>query len=277
MKGDSIMKNPKKSTVISIINLKGGVGKTITAINMAHCLAVFHDLKVLIIDNDKQGNTSKFFGCHSYDNENIADVLLLKCKMKDVIQKTAFENIDIIPSNMRLLQANKEVLLDSSKPQQNRFILGLQSVLSEYDICIFDNAPDINMSVINALTASDDVIIPVKSDEFTFDGVDIMLEQIADIRQYFNPKLKFKGCLLTNYRNNEVNNQSRALFKDKHKLFETKIRWTDKVDESTFAKMPIVNYSRRCGAARDYIAFVNEYLETVAESGTKGSGTNAKV
>lgn len=114
MKGDSIMKNPKKSTVISIINLKGGVGKTITAINMAHCLAVFHDLKVLIIDNDKQGNTSKFFGCHSYDNENIADVLLLKCKMKDVIQKTAFENIDIIPSNMRLLQANKEVLLDST-------------------------------------------------------------------------------------------------------------------------------------------------------------------
>lgn len=250
---------------ISIINLKGGVAKTLTADSMAHILATYHGARVLLIDNDKQGNTSKAFGVHSYDDKSISDVLTARrLDPWEVIRKTRFENIDVMPANMTLIRANMEVLMDSTRPQQTRLRAALNTIATEnfYDYCIIDNAPDINISTINALVASDEVIIPIKIDEYAFDGLAELKEQIDNTRDDLNPRLRLAGCLITCFQRTDADRQGEAWLQDKpeYPVFKTHIRYSEKVTESTFAKSPIAEYSRRSAAAMDYIAFVREYL-----------------
>ena len=250
-------------TVLSFINLKGGVAKTVSAINTAYLLAAVEKKKVLLIDNDKQGNATKFFGLHDYDRPSIADLLTVKgMDASTVIRHTAYENLDLIPSNMSLLKANKEVLMDCSRPQQTRLERALQGVWEQYDYCVIDNPPDINMSVINALAITNDVIVPVKIDKFAFDGLDELLEQLEDVRE-FNPRLTFAGCLITMYYPSDVCMQEREWLSEagKYRLFRTHIRRTEKVDQSTYAA-PLYLFSRWCGASKDYVSFVSEYLQS---------------
>lgn len=250
--------------VISVINLKGGVAKTITSANIAHILAAVHNQRVLLIDNDKQGNSSKMFGLHSYDRPSVAEVMTRRgIDLKEIISPTKYENLHIISANMTLLKANLQVMLDTTRPQQTRFKTALKSIHEDYDYCIIDNAPDINISTINALVASTDIIIPLKIDKFAFDGLAELKEQIDNTREDLNPELSLKGCLVTSYQNNEVNNQGEAWLRNQrdYPVFNTHIRRTEKIDESTFATMPILEYSKRCGAAKDYLEFVEEYLD----------------
>lgn len=258
---------------ISVINLKGGVAKTTTAVNIAHILAVVHNMRVLIVDNDKQGNASKMFNLHDYNKPSIAEVLTERnIDMDTIICSTKYPNLDILPANMSLLKANLEVMMDQQRPQQTRFKKALESIENDYDYCIIDNAPDINIATINALVASDEVLIPIKIDKFAFDGLAELKEQIDNVREDLNPNLNFIGCLVTSYQNNEVNNQGKEWLRNQedYPLFEKHIRRSEKVDESTFASIPIIEYSRRSGAAIDYIRFVKEYLE-VSNSDTKSN------
>ena len=258
---------------ISIINLKGGVAKTISAANIAHILATVHGKRVLLIDNDKQGNISKMFGLHGYDNPTIADLLTQRAaNMHEIIAPSQYPTLDIITANMTLLKANLQVMLDTSRPQQTRLKTALKAVEGDYDYCIIDCAPDLNISTINALVASDDVLIPIKIDKFAFDGLAELKEQIDNTREDLNQALVLRGCFVTSYQNNDVNRQGEAWLREQpdYPLFNTHIRRTEKVDESTFARTPIVEYSRRCGAARDYLALVSEYLEIVSDSDTTG-------
>lgn len=131
------------------------------------------------------------------------------------------------------------------------------------------------MSVINALTAGDDVIIPVKVDKFTFDGVDEMLQCIRQVQENFNPKLAFCGCVITSFRNNEVNNQGAAYLFDlrkKYRLMTTRIHWSAKVDESTFASLPIMKHSPRSKPARDYKWLAIDYLMMVDDLSESDNG-----
>ena len=259
---------------LSVINLKGGVAKTITSANVAHILATVHNKRVLLVDNDKQGNISKMFGLHSYDDFSIADVLTGRAAfLEEVITPTRYPNLDIIPANMTLLNAIKEIMFDSLRPHQTRLRTAFKPLAAgEYDYCIIDNAPDINISTVNALVASDEIIIPIKIDKFAFDGLAELTEQIDITRNELNPGLVLRGCLVTSYQNNEVNKQGEAQLRSQknYPVFKTHIRRTEKVDESTFAAAPILEYSPRCGAAQDYVAFVNEYLSGVSDSDTKG-------
>lgn len=249
---------------ISIINLKGGVAKTLTATNMAHILAVFHDKRVLLVDNDKQGNTSKTFGVHSYDEKSISDILTARrMDPHEVIKPTRYANIDVIPANMMLIKANLEVMLDSTRPQQTRLRDALGAVAGEYNYCLIDNAPDINIATINALVASDDVIIPIKIDKYAFDGLAELKEQIENTRDDLNPRLRLAGCLVTCFQRTDADAQGEAWLKaqPQYPVFDTHIRYSEKVTESTFEETPIAEYSRRSGAAMDYITFVREYLQ----------------
>ena len=260
---------------ISIINLKGGVGKTVSAINVAYILAEVHKKRVLLIDNDKQGNTSKFFGVHDYDAPSITEVLTVKGydpfnAIKEVwywLDETGEKReswLDVLPANMTLLKADKDILLDCSRPQQTRLSKAMERVSQYYDYCIIDNAPDLNMSVINALVATDDVMIPIKVDKFAFDGLEQILEQIEDIKE-FNPRIKLRGCFVTMFQNCKVNRNGTQILQDAPDvpMFDTKIRRTVKVDESTFADKPLQAYAKNSTAARDYVALVKEYLEGV--------------
>lgn len=207
---------------ISIINLKGGVGKTVTSINMAYEL-MQRGSRVLLIDCDKQGNTSKFMKCHNYDKKSLSDVLLGTAGIMEVSVRIRFALIDVVPANMSLLKADRQVLLDTTKPQQSRIRESLEQIQNKYTYCIIDCAPDINISVINALVASDDVMIPVTIDKFAFDGIREILEQIRDVKKYYNPKLEFIGCLVTQYKKSQLCDEGIKLLEEFcGKVLETK-------------------------------------------------------
>lgn len=250
---------------ISIINLKGGVAKTISSMNMAHILAAVHGYRVLLVDNDKQGNASKIMNRHGYDRPGVAEVMTDRAvAMEAVIQRTDYENLDIITANMNLLAANLQVLLDQSRQQQTRFKKALQQVSGQYDYCIIDNAPDINISTINALVASDDVLVPVTIDDFALDGLAELKEQIDNTREELNRSLCLRGCFITQYdRLNEADRQGEVYLRglQDYPVFDTHIRRTAKMKPCTFERKPILVYSGRCGAAQDYKAFVAEYLD----------------
>lgn len=250
---------------VSIISLKEGVAKTTTAANMAYILCK-KGFDVLVIDNDKQGNISKAFSLYDPKDKNtIARAMLERhLDVGEIIKKTQYSDngkLDIITANMELLEANLRVIVDSGRQQQTRLKKTLNQARGNYDFCIIDNAPDINMSVINALAASDEIIIPVMMDQYSFDGLEILEEQIEQTREDFNPDLVLKGCLVTQYKKTDVQRQGLEVLRNRYPVFNTRIRRTEnKVNESTFAGKPVVEYSVRCGAAQDYKKFVREYL-----------------
>lgn len=247
---------------ISIINLKGGVAKTVSSINIARTLVAVHGKRVLLIDNDKQGNVSKFFGLYNYEHDGIAELLTVKgLDVDNVIQKTAYDDLDVITANMNLLRANKEILIDVARPQQTRLREKLKKIREQYDYCIIDNAPGIDMSVINALVATDDVLVPVKIDKFAFDGLAQLVEQVEDVSE-FNSDITFRGCFITMYQRNGVNQQGGEYLEQatNYPVFKTRIRKTVKVDETTFHGKPLLDYAKRSTACVDYVALVNEYL-----------------
>lgn len=249
--------------IISVINLKGGVAKTISAINIAYIIATVHNKRVLLIDNDKQANTTKLFNLHDEEEMSIANIMVEEdININDVIAPTQYKNLDIIPSNMNLLKANLVVIKDESRPQQTRLRKALDQIDEDYDYCIIDNPPDINISTINALVASNDVLIPIKIDKFTFDGMDELVEQIENAKE-MNTKLTLKGCFITQFSKNKLNIQGKEILNNntKYPMFKTHIRRTVKIDESTFANLPILEYSKRCGASKDYVELVEEYLK----------------
>ena len=248
--------------VLSVINLKGGVAKTISSVAIAHLLAG-KGFRVLLVDNDKQGDASRGYRRREEDGAGMDEIMTARRPdMGRLIQHTDFPGLDIITANMKLLKANLEVLLDQTRQQQTRLKKALEQVRDQYDFCIIDNAPDINISTINALVASDDVIIPIKIDKYAFDGLEELKEQIEDTRADWNPRLRLAGCLITCFQRTDADKQGEEWLRSQpeYPVFDTHIRYSEKVAESTFSESPIAEYSRRSGAAMDYIAFVREYL-----------------
>ena len=142
--------------IIAIINLKGGVAKTTSSINIAYILST-KGKRVLLVDNDKQGDCSRGMNRRTQEGAGIDKIMVdKKPDMASLIQKTDYENLDVITANLNLLTANMEVTMDRVRPQQTRLKNALQQVKDNYDFCVIDNAPDINVSVINALTAEAD-------------------------------------------------------------------------------------------------------------------------
>lgn len=255
----------QKMRVLSVINLKGGVAKTISSVAIAYILAEVYGFRVLLVDNDKQGDASRGLRRRSETRRGIEEIMTARRPdMKRLVQRTDFKNLDIITANMKLLKANLEVLLDQTRPQQTRLRKALTEVAGQYDFCVIDNAPDINISTINALVASNDVIVPLEVDDNTTEGLAELVEQISSTQEDLNPALTFRGCFITKYdKNNEAHAQGAEQLKNSgaYPVFRTKIRVSKKVSESTFARLPIFLYSRRSAASMDYLQLVKEYLE----------------
>ena len=138
---------------IAIINLKGGVGKSVTACNLAAELAAKRK-SVLVVDLDKQGNTSKFFGVADYDRPCVSSVLLGMARVRDAIVETAIPAVALLPCDMRMLKANRTILMDNG-PRQYHLRDALETLDDNYDYCLMDCPPDLDMGSINALTAAD--------------------------------------------------------------------------------------------------------------------------
>ena len=249
--------------VVSLLNLKGGVAKTFTTVNMAYELHR-RGYKVLLLDNDKQGNLSKAYG--RYDAENIAPITRLLSgewtAAAELIQQTDYEGIDIISANLSLMGATWQLTTAETGNQIERYkrLAQLDAVSTYYDYCIIDNPPDIGLNVVNALTITDEVIVPVKIDEWALEGLDVLADQIEDAKQ-FNPALRLLGVLVTAYQNTDGEAAGREWLETEKNGYSLLgiIRYSGKVAESTFLFKPIYEYSPCCAAAQDYKKFVTRY------------------
>ena len=254
---------------IAIINLKGGVGKSVTACNLAAELAA-KSLAVLVVDLDKQGNTSKFFGTLDYDRPSVAEVMLGENTAEEaLVYETGTTAVHLLPCDMRMLKANRTILMDNG-PRQYYLRDALEAVDNNYNYCLMDCPPDLDMGSINALCAADWVIIPVDCDEWACDGMREILDQIEQVQMYYNPRLKIMGALLTKYRRTRYAEDIIAqLCASGISVLETVIRYTVKVSEAARAGMPLLEYCPDCTAAVDYRELTEEVERIVSNMDTK--------
>ena len=254
---------------IAVINLKGGVGKSVTTCNLAAQLAA-EQYSVLVVDVDKQGNTSKFFRRCDYEQPSLAEVLLGSAWASDAIVDTSLPCVDLLPADMRMLKANRNILMDVTEPQQYRLRDALRKVAANYCYCLMDCPPDLDMGSINALCAADWVIIPVDCDEWACDGMAEILDQIARVQMYYNPHLKILGVLLTKYRNTKyADGVITHLAQMGVPLLHTAIRYTVRVSEAKSAHLPLRAYKQNCTAALDYADLAREIIEKVSTADTQ--------
>lgn len=260
--------------IICILNLKGGVGKTTTAVSMAELLANGFKCsgahkepgRVLLFDNDKQGNASRLFEVYQNKREAQAAAVLKSGNMTGNIRKTKNKNLDIVPCNYFMELAELEVKADTEKPQHTRFRDALGEINGNYDYCIIDNAPDLGMNVINALVAADEIIIPVNLDCYTLDGLEELMQQVNYIKR-LNRKAELAGALITDFEKSDTSQAAELWLRTKSHLpvFDAVIRHSKKVKDSTFYKQTPIAYSVRSGAAQGYKKFTKEYLQKQSE------------
>jgi chromosome partitioning protein len=248
----------------AIINLKGGVAKTTTAINMAAILARDYGGRVLLIDGDSQCNTTEFFAGDPASG-NLA-VILRSAKHYDepgnyaaaFIQKTQYKNVDILPGDETLMD------MDLSKVEQGtvssnvlRYLV--EEVKDRYTHILMDCPPAFNAASAAALIAADDVIIPIKLDAFSLRGMGNLMRQIKNMRR-INPRLRLAGCLPTMWYNDPQIRDAEKQLRDAGLPIFHHIRRSDKVDKMTFQQDPLLISSPNSAAGVDYKKFVAEYV-----------------
>ena len=248
---------------ICVMNLKGGVGKTVTATNMAAIMAAMGK-RVQLIDADHQGNTSAFFQADQTAT-TLSEILRGENEpyWADNVQRTGYEGLDIVPGNMALAELEtSDGLYDRwhALYRLREFVISAAED-DAYDFAIIDMPPAFSTAAKAALLAADEVIIPMKLDAFSVSGMSELLRQIASMRK-FNPRLRLAGILVTMYRNTDMTRQAEKILRaGSVPVYKTVIRRTDIVDESTYSSTPLYLYSPNCAAAVDYKRFVREYLE----------------
>ena len=248
----------------AIVNLKGGVAKTTTVINMAAIMAKDYNKRVLIIDADSQCNTTEFFGAEP-SNMNLATILRgaqyyvePEEYAKSCIQGTDYVNIAILPGDETLMD------LDLSKVEQgtvNSNVLRylVEAVKDQYDHILIDCPPAFNAASTAALVAADDVIIPIKLDAFSLRGMGNLMRQIKNMK-LINPRLKVAGVLPTMWYRAENIRQSEEQLRIAGLRVFPHIRRSDKVDDMTFQQEPLPVSSPKSAAGVDYRSFVREFV-----------------
>lgn len=245
------------------MNLKGGVGKTVTAGNMAAILAADHRKRVLLIDADHQGNTSRFFLREEEIASTVRDILTGESEpyWPENVYHTGYEGLDIIPADMSLAELDAAPERDPQAVWRLLDFLAVIAADGAYDYVIIDMPPAFSLAARAALAAADEVIVPIKLDAFSVAGMAELLRQIQSMRKV-NDRLTLAGVLITMWRNIGIVTQAeRVLRGGSFPVFRTVIRQTDRVDESTFQRQPLIVYSPRSAACVDYRALVREYLE----------------
>lgn len=249
---------------IAIINLKGGVGKTVTAINTAAILAAEKSKRVLVIDADSQGNTTEFLQRDKLHPATLAD--LLRGRGVPVIEKSKLRGIDLICASEELMDLDlTKVETGSASATCLRDLLSVeQGVGGNYDFCIIDCPPAFNAASCAALVAADEAIVPMKLDAFSLRGMDNVLRQIKNM-QKINTRLKLAGILPTMWYRSDNIVQAERMLKSSNLPMFGRIRRTPKVDDSTFGQEPLIVSSSRSAAACDYRRFVAELIGGLAD------------
>lgn len=248
---------------ISVVNQKGGVGKTTTALAIGQYFYL-QGKRVLFIDLDMQGNLT--YALNGKVEDNAINVLREPGSIKDNIQKIEYG--DLIASSEYLMVADKEIN-DIGKDYKLKEALELVS--SDYDYCIIDNPPTLNILAINSLVACNGALIPVNADTFSLQGVGLLYKNIEAIKKYCNKDLKIYGILLTRYKaRNTLTRDLTEMLEDtanklETKVFSARIRECIALSEAETMKESIYTYAKNSNASKDYNAFMEELIKTIGE------------
>lgn len=247
------------SKVISIVNQKGGVGKTTTAVNLAAGLGR-QGCKVLLIDIDPQGNSTSGYGLNKRDIRlSSYDVLTKSAKIDEATVETGFEGVSVVPSNMDLAGAEIEMI---DLPKREALLkVAISHVRSKYDYILLDCPPSLGLITLNALTASDTVLVPIQCEYYALEGLSQLMSTVRLIRQKYNPLLELEGVLLTMF-DGRLNLTQQVVAEVKkyfpRKVFKTVIPRTVRLSEAPSFGQPIQYFDRSNKGALAYDALAAE-------------------
>ena len=253
--------------IISIINQKGGVGKTTTVINLAAGLAMKRK-KILVIDLDPQGNATTGLGLSNTadSDQTIYSVLNGEKKISEVIKTTSFENLNLITSNVDLSGLEVETAGDSRRAFKLKD--ELTSILNDsslsYDYILIDCPPSLSLLTIMALVASNALIVPLQTEFFALEGLTQLMKTIDRIKSNLNPSLEIRGILLTMYdKRNKLSSQveleARNYFKNK--VYNIAVPRNVRLSEAPSHGIPVLIYDKNCPGSKAYFSFADEFLQ----------------
>ena len=256
----------KNTQIISVINQKGGVGKTTTVINLATALS-FQNKKVLVIDLDPQGNATTGFGIPTDDNKKtVYDVLNGTCNFDESIKDTKIDNLKIVSSNVDLSGLEVETAGENRKAflLKDKIEKFYNSEKNDFSYVFIDCPPSLSLLTVMALVVAKSLIVPLQAEFFALEGLSQLVKTIDRIKFKLNPTLAIRGVLLTMFdkRNKlsaEVDYEARKFFKSK--VYQTVIPRNVRLSEAPSHGTPVLIYDKTCSGSKSYLSFTEEFLK----------------
>ncbi len=248
--------------VISVVNQKGGVGKTTSAVNLVACLGAMGK-KVLLVDIDPQGNTTSGYGISRKGlTATSYELLIGSCSARETIIKTKFQGVDIIPSNINL--AGAEIEMAALDKREALLKNALAIVQNDYDYIFFDCPPSLGLITLNALTASDSFIVPIQCEYYALEGLAQLMATVRTIKRMYNPYIELEGVLLTMY-DGRLNLTQQVVAEVKNffpnKVYATVIPRNVRLSEAPSFGEPVIYYDRGSRGSESYTSLAEEFLK----------------